>query len=565
MKHSMDSLRKAQTNSNRTMATLTLAMTFMVIAFVSALSTGKYPITLSGLAAGDPMALRTFTVLRLPRAVMGLVGGFGLGIAGFVYQTVFRNPLASPDIIGVSSGASAGAAFAILFVSAAAPSTTLFAFFGALLAVCLSLGLTALSPVRDHSSIVLAGIAVHALAQTVLMLLKLMADPEKQLASIEYWIMGSLSGVTASKIPFPVVIILISSALVFLLHRHLLVLSVREDEARMLGVSVRKTRFFVLFLATLTVAAAVSVTGLISFVGLLAPHTARLLTGHNREVRMLSQRSHREFPAPDRGYSCKITRRSGASCQYLYFAPRSAVFDLSDPLGKEALIIMSEHVSIQDLSVSLGGHQILNHLSLSVENPGHMIALLGPNGSGKTTLLRAICGELSHSGHVLLNGQDLTALSPKALAGLVSYIPQQSGISISMSALDVVLMGFYSRLKLFEQPSAKMREAALQALASVGMDDFANRDYLTLSGGEQQLVILARTLIEDTSLLLFDEPDSSLDFGNKYRMMGLIADIVQAAQGGRSASPAFFTYKKRTCLDTFSHWARLFATISLFA
>ena len=276
----MDSLRKAQTNSNRTMATLTLAMTFMVIAFVSALSTGKYPITLSGLAAGDPMALRTFTVLRLPRAVMGLVGGFGLGIAGFVYQTVFRNPLASPDIIGVSSGASAGAAFAILFVSAAAPSTTLFAFFGALLAVCLSLGLTALSPVRDHSSIVLAGIAVHALAQTVLMLLKLM---EKQLASIEYWIMGSLSGVTASKIPFPVVIILISSALVFLLHRHLLALSVREDEARMLGVSVRKTRFFVLFLATLTVAAAVSVTGLISFVGLLAPHTARLLTGHNRK------------------------------------------------------------------------------------------------------------------------------------------------------------------------------------------------------------------------------------------------------------------------------------------
>ena len=181
-----------------------------------------------------------------------------------------------------------------------------------------------------------------------------------------------------------------------------------------------------------------------------------------------------------------------------------------------------------------------------------MIALLGPNGSGKTTLLRAICGELSHSGHVLLNGQDLTALSPKALAGLVSYIPQQSGISISMSALDVVLMGFYSRLKLFEQPSAKMRETALQALASVGMDDFANRDYLTLSGGEQQLVILARTLIEDTSLLLFDEPDSSLDFGNKYRMMGLIADIVQAAQGGRSASPAFFPYKKEP-VSTHSH------------
>ena len=264
----MASLRKAQTDSNRTMAILTLAMTFLVIAFVSALTTGKYPISLADLCAGEPMAVRTFTILRLPRALMGLVGGFGLGVAGFVYQTVFRNPLASPDIIGVSSGASAGAAFAILFTSAASPSTTVFAFVGGLLAVCLSLGL--------------AGIAVHSLAQTFLMVLKLMADPEKQLASIEYWIMGSLAGVTASKIPFPVVIILFSSAVIFLLHRHVLALSVQEDEARMLGVSVQKTRFFVLFLATLTVAAAVSVTGLISFIGLLAPHTARLLTGHNR-------------------------------------------------------------------------------------------------------------------------------------------------------------------------------------------------------------------------------------------------------------------------------------------
>ena len=120
----MASLRKAQTDSNRTMAILTLAMTFLVIAFVSALTTGKYPISLADLCAGEPMAVRTFTILRLPRALMGLVGGFGLGVAGFVYQTVFRNPLASPDIIGVSSGASAGAAFAILFTSAASPSTT---------------------------------------------------------------------------------------------------------------------------------------------------------------------------------------------------------------------------------------------------------------------------------------------------------------------------------------------------------------------------------------------------------------------------------------------------------
>ena len=242
---------------------------------------GKYPLTLSGLLSGDAMQWRVFLTLRASRAVIGAIGGFVLGVTGFVYQTVFRNPLASPDIIGASSGASVGAAFGILFLPGAV-AITLSAFAGAICCVLLALTLSSLTAEKDGKSIVLSGIAVHSLAQTALVCLKLLADPEKQLASIEYWIMGSLAGVTASKIPFPVVIILFSSAVIFLLHRHILALSVQEDEARMLGVSVQKTRFFVLFLATLTVAAAVSVTGLISFIGLLAPHTARLLTGHNR-------------------------------------------------------------------------------------------------------------------------------------------------------------------------------------------------------------------------------------------------------------------------------------------
>ena len=104
-------------NRKRTALCLLGATLCVFMAFGAALYFGRYPITLQALLAGDAMAVRTFTVLRLPRAVMALAGGFGLGVAGFVYQTVFRNPLASPDIIGVSSGASVGAAFAILFVS----------------------------------------------------------------------------------------------------------------------------------------------------------------------------------------------------------------------------------------------------------------------------------------------------------------------------------------------------------------------------------------------------------------------------------------------------------------
>ena len=185
----------------------------------------------------------------------------------------------------------------------------------------------------------------------------------------------------------------------------------------------------------------------------------------------------------------------------------------------------SSHFVVQDISVHVGERQILDHISFSIDEPGHVIGLLGPNGSGKTMLLRSLCGEVPHAGHVLLDGTSLSGLRSKELAGLVSYIPQQSGISISMSVMDVVLMGFYSRLKLLSQPSADMRTAARAALERVGISHLSDRDYLTLSGGEKQLVILARTLVEDTKLLLFDEPDSSLDLGNKYRMLKLIAQI----------------------------------------
>ena len=257
----------------------------IVLAAVS-LFTGKYPLSLEGLLSGDPMQLRVFFTLRISRTVVGILGGFALGTAGFVYQTVFRNPLASPDVIGVSSGASAGAAAGILFLSGAA-AVTLSAFAGALAAVCLALALSSLDRSGKNSTIVLAGIAVHSLAQTALMCLKLTADPERELASIEYWIMGSLNGISSYSIGGNLLLCLICLIALFLLHRQILLLSAEEGEARMLGVSVGRMRLAVLLTSTLTVACVVSLSGLISFVGLLAPHGARLLTKRNTAGTML--------------------------------------------------------------------------------------------------------------------------------------------------------------------------------------------------------------------------------------------------------------------------------------
>ena len=254
--------------------------------FLLSLFVGKYPLSLDLLIQGDTMQWKVFYSLRLTRAVTGVIGGFVLGVAGFVYQTVFRNPLAAPDIIGVSSGASAGAAAGILFFGGTA-AVTACAFGGALIAVAAALILASADRSGRKSTIVLAGIAVHALAQTVLMWLKRVADPERELASIEYWIMGSLSSINAHQVGGSLILCILCLAVLFLLHRQTLLLSAEEGEAKMLGVSVGKLRLLVLTTATLAVSSVVSLTGLISFVGLLAPHGARLLLKDNSRRTMV--------------------------------------------------------------------------------------------------------------------------------------------------------------------------------------------------------------------------------------------------------------------------------------
>ena len=280
MKHSM-TLNTAK-NKHYTIAS---AILLVALAIVS-LYVGKYPLSIEKLLSGDDLQWRVFLTLRLSRTVVGIIGGFALGAAGFVYQTVFRNALASPDIIGVSSGASAGAAAGILFLSGSL-AITLSSFVGALGAVVIALFLSSLDKSGKNSTIVLAGIAVHSLAQTFLMCLKLTADPERELASIEYWIMGSLSGISGYSITPNLILCIACLCILFLLHRHVIILSTEEGEARMLGVSVTSLRLIVLLTATLTVASIISLTGLISFIGLLAPHTARLLTKENRIQTML--------------------------------------------------------------------------------------------------------------------------------------------------------------------------------------------------------------------------------------------------------------------------------------
>lgn len=254
--------------------------------FLISLFVGKYHLSLEKLLLNDPMQWRVFWNLRFSRVLVGCIGGIAIGVSGFVYQTIFKNPLASPDILGVSSGASAGAAFGILFFSRVY-SIIFFSFFGAVLAVLLALLVAAVDKSGSKMTIVLAGIAVHAQAQMILMLLKRTADPEKELASIEYWIMGGLNGIRSDIMWINLLICACCLTLLFLFFRQILTLSLDDIEAKMLGMKVKNVRIGLLLIATLSIASIVSMTGIISFVGLLAPHFARRLTRSNQIGSML--------------------------------------------------------------------------------------------------------------------------------------------------------------------------------------------------------------------------------------------------------------------------------------
>ena len=183
------------------------------------------------------------------------------------------------------------------------------------------------------------------------------------------------------------------------------------------------------------------------------------------------------------------------------------------------------YLSVSGITAGYGNHNVIENISFDLD-AGELMGIIGANGSGKTTLLKALCGILPHRGSCTLDNTLLEGLAPRQLAKLVSYIPQRSGISIDISALDVVLMGFNPQLGLLEHPTKNMKAAALDALQQVGLAGKEETNYLHLSEGQKQLCILARTLVSGSKLLLLDEPESALDFRLRHRMLALLRNWV---------------------------------------
>jgi iron complex transport system permease protein len=257
----------------------------LLVLVVVAFAVGRYPVSVNELfsvLSGQPVGANVETVVlqvRGPRVLAALVVGAALAAAGTAYQGMFRNPLVSPDILGVSTGAALGAVLAI-FLSKSILVTQAFAFAGGMAAVGLVYGVG--SRLRGHDpllALVLTGVVIGTLLGSAIALLKYLADPYNQLPAITFWLLGSLASISPQDISYSIPPVLVGLVPMLLLRWRVNLLALPDDEARALGVDTRRLRTIVVSCATLMTAAVVAISGIIGWVGLLIPHAARLLVG----------------------------------------------------------------------------------------------------------------------------------------------------------------------------------------------------------------------------------------------------------------------------------------------
>lgn len=264
----------------------------LIAVMLGSVTLGRYPIglkELGGILASrlweiEPFWTKTQESLliqhRIPRILLSCLVGGCLACAGAAYQGVFQNPMAAPDILGASSGAAFGAALAIL-LKLSGTFTMIFAFFGSIVTVILVMFVAGRARGKRVLGLILAGIMVSSLISSGTSLIKLVADPEDQLPAITYWLMGSLNGTSPKDVWFVLLPMSLGLIPLFLLRWRINILTLGDEEARTMGVNARRLRAIVILSATLVTAAAVSVSGVIGWVGLVVPHLTRRMVGNN--------------------------------------------------------------------------------------------------------------------------------------------------------------------------------------------------------------------------------------------------------------------------------------------
>ena len=273
---------------------LPVLVIILLTAMLSAICMGRYPITV--IDALKVLFSKLFSVeqtwppiyntlifkVRLPRVLATVFVGAALAVAGGVYQSVFQNPLVSPDLLGVSSGACVGAGISIL-LGFSFIYTEGFAFLGGITAVLLTTLLPRILHNRSNVILLLSGIIVSGLMSSIMGTIKYFADPDSVLAAITYWQMGSFSGLHIPSLYITLPVMAVCMIILLLLGWQLNAMSVGEETARSLGINVNLIRGITIVCSTLLTASSVCMCGTIGWVGLVIPHVSRMIMGSNNK------------------------------------------------------------------------------------------------------------------------------------------------------------------------------------------------------------------------------------------------------------------------------------------
>lgn len=276
------------------------AISYIILIFVPILlffisfMVGRYPINpvdviktilspiIPNLTVSPTITSIVFNV-RLPRIIAAIIVGAALSIAGASFQGLFKNPLVSPDLLGVSNGAGFGAALAII-LSFGNVLTQAFAFIFGIISVSITYLLSKSYKSAGTLVLVLSGVAVSALFNALISGIKFLADPYDKLPEIVYWLMGSLEKVTLNQITIILIPIILGLAILLIMRWHLNLLSMGDEEAQSLGLNPNKLRLIFIIACTLITSASVSISGIIGWVGLVVPHITRMIVGPDHKI-----------------------------------------------------------------------------------------------------------------------------------------------------------------------------------------------------------------------------------------------------------------------------------------
>lgn len=550
-----------------------------VLVFVFSLFIGRYTINISNIinlnADNYILATNILFNLRLPRAILSSLAGMSLSLSGLIYQETFQNDLVSQDLLGVSSGAGVGASIAIV-LGLSNYYIVSFSFILGIVTVLITVLISNVFKSKNNITLILSGIIVGSFMSSILAVIKYFVNPETQLSTIVYWLMGSFANVTYQNIIFVFPIVLVLFIILLLISHRINLIALGREETETKGINYIFYRNIIILIGTLLTAIIVSNCGTISWVGLIIPHIVKSIIGRdvNKALplcavfgatfmlitdmlsRTLTQseipisaitgimgsivftiilinNSRKSYVVNNISNVKQNTILKTSVCKNTNIEYQCNNYIGNNQKVKNKDKILSTLIRLEGVCFKYNKYSdyVLNNISFDIlEN--EMLLLYGANGSGKTTLLIIMAGIIEPTcGKVNIMKQgnliDINKISLKEKSKHISYVKQDFANINNILIKDYLILGMVNELKFYQKPTIEQVEKVAKYAKELNISKFLDKKFFELSGGEKQLVVICQSLLQNSKILILDEPTSSLDSDNQELVISTLIKLVK--------------------------------------